>query len=221
MLLVLINTSPKGKAGNTEIISGQFINGFLSNENNIAKQYYSRDIDKKLLTEIAILADIIIFSFPLYIYNLPAGTIKTLRLLKSVKTKNKLKVGFICQYGFPEACHARALEHLLNRFCIDLNIDNIGMMIRGGCEGIKRQSERKTKPLLNKFYMMGKHLATEGRFSRKVLNEFSKPERIGNNIMARIKSRIFMLFGNQNMWKALLKKNGALDKHWDQPLLER
>jgi hypothetical protein len=220
MRLTLINTSPKGKNGNTEIVSQRFIDGFLTSEENIARILHLTDMCAETINETVKLSDYIIIAFPLYVFNLPAATINVLRLLDLVKADKKMKIGFICQFGFLEACHARAIEHLLHRYCDDIGAENIGVIIRGGCEGIKRKYDsKKPIPVLENFYEMGRYLTENKKFSTEILDWFSKPERIGNGFVKRLRARLFIFKANRFMWGALLKKNNALEKHWDQPLL--
>lgn len=220
MLLSLINASPKGKNGNTEILSDHFLSGFRTYTGNETKKYYAHEFNDAIVGSILDESDIVIIAFPLYCFNLPPEALRIMKTLADNSGNRKFKLGFICQYGFTEACHARHAEHLLERFCGDIGVENIGVIIRGGCEGLKYRPEFANKVLYSKFSSMGKFLSSNGKFTKIQLDDFSKPEHTSSSLKSRIFIHIFAAIGNRFFWKVQLKKNGTLKNHWDKPLLE-
>ncbi|MCP4135256.1 MAG: hypothetical protein GY754_30085 [bacterium] len=222
MHLTIINASPRKKTGNTTIVVEAFCEGFNSINNNSTEIIYHNEIDtdeaaKKIFAE----SEAILLAFPLYTYGLtPSASRWVYRLHDFVGKDNSVKLGFLCQFGFREACHARALDRQLANLCKELGVENMGMIIRGGCEGIRHQPDALNRSVLNKFKAMGTTLGTRGHFDQEELNSFSAPEYSNSGLLTPLFSRIGIFVGNYLFWRPQLKKNGSLNKHWDRPLLD-
>jgi len=72
-------------------------------------------------------SDYILLAFPLYSYSMPAGVKEFIEELGPLcgGGVNK-KIGFLVQFGFREAIHARALEKYLEKFTMLLKCEYLG-----------------------------------------------------------------------------------------------
>ncbi len=223
MQLTIINASPKKKNSNTDIVLQPFIEGFMSNKKHSVKSVYCADIDNDIDGKSIFLnSDVILLAFPLYTYGLTPLAARWVNRIKEFKGEtNNTKMAFFCQYGFPEACHARALERQLNIMCKQLSIENLGMLIRGGCGGIKHMPDVQNQKLFSKFYDIGISFGKLENFDQEQLDLFSAPEKANSGgFLSKLKSELWTLFVNKTFWKVQLKKNNAVAKHWAQPLLK-
>lgn len=222
MKLTIFNGSPKGSRGNTQKLLDKFIEGFMSgnakktnkNDYEIHNIYYdikSADDARNLFTN----AECVMLAFPLHSWAMPSAVMSFIKYLESLCGKdNNPDMFFLVQFGFPEATHARNLERYLDKLTKLLNCKNLGVIIKGGCEGLDNKPKFMTKPIFDGAYKIGKYFGENGVFDKEFLAEYSKPERMG-----RISARIFIFFGNRTFWKPRLKKYGTLQKHGDRPYL--
>lgn len=223
MQLTIINASPRKKGSNTSKVLKPFIDGFLSIDGNSVKTLYCSEIDndadgKAIFSE----SEAILLAFPLYSYGLTPPASRWVKRIESFVGKaNKTKLGFLCQYGFREACHARVLERQLKKMCETLSVEYLGMLIRGGCEGIKYRPDRFNKKLFSEFNKIGIRFGELKKFDEEQLLTFSAPEKANSGgAITLLASKIGIWAANKTFWRAKLKENDAIDKHWDQPLLE-
>ncbi|MBN2435834.1 MAG: NAD(P)H-dependent oxidoreductase [Spirochaetes bacterium] len=219
MRLTVINASPRLKTSNTAKLLDQFLKGFCRVENNTYEIIYYNEIDSDdAALEIFKQAENILLAFPLYSYGLPPSASRFVYRLSSLEDSKKRSMGFFCQYGFNEACHARSLERQLENMCHELKVEYLGMLIRGGCEGLRYRPESANRAFYKKFEIAGSNFGQNGRFIKQEMDKFSAPEFSKGSIFSSISGRLFVAIGNFFFWRVLLKKNGALHKHWDRPL---
>ncbi|MDA3901538.1 MAG: NAD(P)H-dependent oxidoreductase [Spirochaetes bacterium] len=221
MHLTVINASPRLKTSNTRQLLEHFLKGFSNINNNTYDLHYYNEIDTdRSAQDLFDKSNAILLAFPLYSYGLPPSASRFVYRLSSLDDGKKRGIGFFCQYGFNEACHARALERQLELMCSELGTEYLGMLIRGGCEGLKYRPESANKSIYKKFESMGMRFGENGHFIKDEMDRFAAPEFSKGNIFTSIFSRFFILIGNTFFWKVLLKKNRALKKHWNRPLLD-
>ena len=101
MKIVIINGSPRGKKSNSEILIKYLCS--LLEEHQINKYYlFSSKIDSEIKSEIHN-ADVLIFSFPLYIDSIPSSLLDILLKFEEEKIVNsKTKIYCIVNNGFFE-----------------------------------------------------------------------------------------------------------------------
>lgn len=222
MRLTVVNASPRGSASNTRRVLEPFLEGFLSVPGNAASTTYIDEVDApERARELFRSAQTLLLAFPLYAYALPPAAARFVWALEALKgERHPTRLAFLCQFGFREACHARALERQLARMCSELEVENLGMVVRGGCEGLDYRPRRVNERLFSGFRALGRALARNGRWSREELARFAAPEHAGSGLLGPLTSRLTIAVGNRFFWRAKLEENGALERHWDRPLLE-
>lgn len=224
MKLTIFNGSQKKETSNTEVMVNKFIEGFTEIHGNSCNSY--KLINFKNLNEaIKILekSEYILISFPLYNYAMPSVIKRFIELLEPYCKTNKLsdkKIGFLVQYGFPEAIHARALEKYLVNLCKTLKTEYLGTVIKGGCNNVA--DGNAPKQLINKIlkgtYIIGKNFGENKTFNKSILNKYAKPEK--SNLLLKIIMGIMIKLINKHYWKAELEKNGVLENSFSRPYQE-
>ena len=124
------------------------------------------------------------------------------------------KIGFIVQYGFSEALHARPLEKYLEKLSASLGCEYLGTIIKGGCDGLTKHPEG-FKKLLNQIQRIGNIFGSAGGFDKALLADFARPER--QTFLSAIFMRLFVKLANRLYWNPQLKANNALDKAYARP----
>jgi len=160
--------------------------------------------------------DLVVFAFPLYVHAMPGHVKRFWESLAELPARAGRRIGFIVQSGFPEAHQSRWLERYLVRLPARLGAESLGVVIRGGCEGIQIMPERMTRKLYKTFEELGRHFGQTGRFDPKIVGELATPESLGRR--GRIFHRIFKMVGLTDWyWNNQLKKNEAYDDRFARP----
>jgi len=224
MKLTTFNGSPKKGISNTEVIVNKFIEGFTETKGNTCNTYKLNNF-KNLSEAVKILekTEYILIAFPLYNYAMPSGVKKFIELFEPYCKTNKLsdkKIGFLIQYGFPEAIHARGLEKYLEKLCQTLKIEYLGTIIKGGCNNVSDGNGPKSiiEKILEGIYLIGKNFGENKTFDKSILNKYAKPEK--SNLLLKIIMRIMIKLINKHYWKAELEKNGTLENSFARPYQE-
>ena len=138
MQLKVFNGSPRLVANNTDILLKKFLAGFgetSGNASEVIRLNKLNDLAKAI--EIFKQSEAVLIAFPLYVYSLPAGLMQFVQALEPLRGACKGKpLGFLVQFGFREAVHARPLEKYLEKLATDLNCTYLGTIIKGGCDGL-------------------------------------------------------------------------------------
>lgn len=218
MRLTIFNGSPKHGGNNTEIMLNKFAEGFLKTEGNACSTYKLNELNNineavKLFEK----SEYILLAFPLYVYSMPAGVKEFIEALEPISGGcSEKKIGFLVQYGFREAVHARALEKYLEKLALLLKCEYLGTIIKGGCDGLAKQPDSSgTRKILSGIYEIGKLFGETGTLNKELLNKFSKPET--QNMLSKVLMKSFVKLANKYYWGAELKKNGVFDQSFAQP----
>lgn len=208
MKLTVFNGSPKQGINNTEVLLNKFIEGFMkSTGNEVEVIRMNNEKTYKESVKYFEKAETVLIAFPLYVYSMPAG-VKTFFEelgLRAERCRGK-KLGFLVQYGFIEAIHARPLEKYLEQLSNELKCDYLGTIIKGGCDSLAKYPPG-SKKILKGAYEIGKAFGIEKKFDKGMLDAYSKPEVQKEksvfimNILVKIINKIY--------WQASLKKNGV------------
>ncbi|MDF2613988.1 MAG: hypothetical protein K0S71_1774 [Clostridia bacterium] len=207
MKLSIFNGSPKPGVNNTAVLLERFIEGFEVTEGNKAQMI--RMNHEQAYKEAALsfeAAEAVLIAFPLYSYAMPAGIKTFFEQLEPLLGKcNGKKVGFLVQYGFIEAVHARALEKYLEYIAKALDCDYMGTIIKGGCDGLTK-SKRGAKKTLTGAYEIGKKFGETKVLDKQQLDDYSAPEiqKQQNVLVMKVLIKII----NKVYWEKSLKKNG-------------
>ena len=208
MKLSIFNGSPKLGINNTGILLESFIKGFQETPDNEVEMI--RMNNEQRYKDAAMrfkAAEAVLIAFPLYSYAMPAGVKTFFEQLEPLLGKcTGKKVGFLVQFGFVEAIHARGLEKYLEHLTKALDCDYEGIIIKGGCDGISR-NKKGAKKILMGAYEIGKTYGIEKVFNKQQLDKYSAPEiqKKQNPFVMKIVFRLI----NKLYWEKSFKKNGV------------
>ena len=217
MRLVVFNGSPKKGANNTDVMLNHFLAGFAETAGNSHEVVKLDSLESpQKAVEIFKRSDAVLIAFPLYIYSLPAGLVQFVEALAPLRGACGGKsLGFLVQYGFREAVHARPLEQYLERLAADLKCTYLGTIIKGGCAGVAKNPEKQNRDILTGIKRIGRVFGANGKFDKVLLADYSKPE--SQVFLSKLITRIFVKLANKFYWDVQLKKNNALDKVYARP----
>lgn len=217
MKLTIFNGSPKPGKSNTEILLKNFIEGFLSQGKHEIEVVKLNQIDLEKAVDLFNKSEAVLLAFPLYSYSMPGGVKLFIEKLEPFcgKCYGK-KIGFLVQYGFQEAIHARPLEKYLVRISRILDCDYMGTIIKGGCDGLSKGPENRFKKILTGSYKIGDTLGRTGTFDHEELEAYSKPE--NQKQTPKWLMNIIMRLLNKFYWGPMLKKNNvSIEESYAQP----
>ena len=212
MSVLIINGSPKGKNGNTEV----FVQKFVEEMKVPCKIVYAAKEDSLYLAEYMKDFETVIFAMPLYVHAMPGMVMKIIEQLHPASEAGK-SLGFIVQSGFVESAQSEYLERYLSALTKSLNYTYLGTARRGGSAGVYMMPEQMNKKLFKQLHSLGQHFDQSGSFDMDTVREMAQPHKL-----SKAKSR-FMQFlgvlglGDTMFWNMMLKKNKAFDRRFDKP----
>lgn len=209
MKTLIINGSPNGKKGNSEICCRQFIKG-MQNQPDVR---YVAEEDPASLALAMNEYDHWLFFFPLYVNAMP-GILK--RLFEHLNKDDTKKVGYFIQSGFEEAFQSDWLCTVLKNFNRRMGYEDLGIVVVGGLAGVRYMPERMNKKLFARLEKAGLLYEQHGVFDQEIIRQFGKLNRYSENQLRRI--RFSKKLGLTNIfWNSMLKKNNAYQKRFDKP----
>jgi hypothetical protein len=217
MQLTFINASPRGIKSNTGTLMGHFIRGFLETPGNVCDTEYLVKYRKNLpdLTEKFRRAQNVMIGFPLYIDAMPGSVKAFLEALAPLAGQEDLPaLGFLIQCGFPETAQTRFAGRYCEKFSRRIGCRPLGLILKGGCEGLAVQPSFLTEKYFSLFAMLGQNFGETGSLDETLLAKLARPEHLKPEHLAQI-----IPFINQTLWDALLEKNGVLDQSFARPLM--
>lgn len=215
MKTVVINGSPKGEKGNTEIFIREFLKGM---KNPCEVRYVARENPHMIAQELK-QADMIIIAMPLYVHAMPGIVMKLIEELEPAEGNEK-SMGFIVQSGFIESAQSKYLERYLSALTNRLNYNYIGTVIKGGSEGVHMMPEKMNRKLFMSLRSLGAHIEEAGLFDEVLVKELSIPYSLSRGEV-RLKQILFKLgLGNSIYWRMLLKENKASNNKYDRPFAD-
>lgn len=145
---------------------------------------------------------------------MPAGVKEFIEHLEPLCGKCKDKtVGFIIQFGYPEAMHARPIECYLEELISLLGCNYSGTVLKGGCDGWRWA----TKKAYSRIYPIGEAFGKSGVFDKKQIIAYEKPERM--RFIRILFLRLYLVAVNKFYWGEALRKNGALKSNSIRPYM--
>lgn len=215
MSTIILNGSPKGKKGNSQIFCNEFVKGMehpcevwqIAAENPQKLVEYARGFDK------------ILFVLPLYIHVMPGVMTRFLELWEPFPTESGKSMGFIVQSGFTEAAASRYAECYFASLARQMNCNYLGTVIKGGAAGTYMMPALMTRKLRKRLNALGMAYEETGTFDRGIMAKLSKPHELKGIYLAVIKlqERLGM---NRIMWDSMLKKNNPAGKMFARPFAE-
>ncbi len=219
MKLAIFNGSPRGVKSNTKILLKHFQKGFVENGGEVSSEDYL--IQEKHL-EVQVLrfkeAQNIFIAFPLYVDSVPGIVKQFIEAIGKFDGSGK-KILFLVQSGFPESIHSEGVKKYLHLLAKRWKMDCLGVIVKGGVEGIQIMPASMTKKLFQKMEIFGKQLAINKSIVNDGLDKLAKPYKFSKSRMAIFK--MMQTTGLANFyWNKKLKEHGAFEKRFDAPFLK-
>ncbi|MEW9094698.1 MAG: NAD(P)H dehydrogenase [Clostridiaceae bacterium] len=216
MSTIIVNGSPKGKNGNSEI----FINQFLKGMKTPCEVKYIVKENPKTLAEYIKGFDTIVFVLPLYIHSMPGVTMRFIEGLEPAESSENKSIGFILQGGFPESSQYKYAEKYFSSLSEELNRAYLGTVIKGGSANVSTMSSFMTKKLFKSLERLGEIYEQTHTFDKSIIEDLKNPHEFTGFALKIMK--IFTKTGLINsMWDKPLKKNGVFNKNLDKPFLQK
>lgn len=218
MKLAIFNGSPRQKKSNSTILIQKFIEGYNDHITDNIDIHYLANISKTSENVEAYReADSVIVIFPLYTDAMPGQVKLFFENIINIDSKGK-KVGFIVQSGFPESFHSSFVERYLIKLSERMKWNLIGVVIKGGVEGIQIMPPSWTKKIFNDFYELGRYFSNTGKFKAEIVKKLRSPYKLSKFRLLSFKA--FNALGlNDFYWNKNLKDNNAFEKRFDRPYI--
>ncbi len=218
MKLTVLNGSPRGRSGNTEILLGWFLEGFESVPGNSHEtKYLKRVTEQDGLAETFRDAEAVLLAFPLYTDSMP-GIVKSFidRLSPPAGRGSHPKLLFLVQSGFPEAERSRPVARYLEKLARRLGLPCVGTIVRGGCKGIHVTPPAMTRKIRLAIREIGTGFGGTGELDTEAVARFAGPERL--SAVARAGFALMDMAGVANFyWDMNLRKHGAYARRFARP----
>lgn len=178
MHTIIINGSPRGTSGNSQIIINKFLEGYSLNGNTYEKFCVSaRDKWEELSVSIS-KAENIIVVFPLYAELLPGSLLEFFEYLSNTKLSKKNKMSFILHSGNLIAGVRGCCKQYLQVLTDSLRCDFGGVLIRGNSFFYFNISKEKADELVEPYAKMGEYFSIHKCFLGNEVEEFAGPTKI-------------------------------------------
>lgn len=212
MKTLIINGSPKGRNGNTEIFIKKFVGEmkapyeicYLAKEDSLQFANYIKEFDA------------VIMFMPLYVHAMPGIVMKLIESMEPTSDAGKT-MGFIVQSGFMESSQSKYLERYLSALSKNLNYTYLGTVIRGGSAGTYMMPEKMNKKLFEQLRVLGECFERNGTFNIETVKEMGKPFKLSKSKSVLLQFFSKIGFGDAMFWNMMLKQNNAKDKRFDRP----
>lgn len=214
MSTIILNGSPKGQNGNSEI----FIKHFISGMKSPCEVKYICKEEPKALAQYVKGFDTIIFVLPLYIHSMPGVTMRFIEWLEPAEPSENKSIGFILQGGFPESNQYKYAEKYFGSLSKELNRTYLGTVIKGNCAGIYMMPSFMTKKLFKSLKRLGEIYEQTHSFDKTIIENFKRPHELKGFNLATMKFAA-KLGLNKVFWDKFLKENDAYDKNFDKPFV--
>jgi NAD(P)H-dependent FMN reductase len=225
---LLLNGSPRGKDANSRRILSWIAHGLEPAVASMPPTPMPPVVDlapdptRAASLQAFLDADEVVFAFPLYTDSMP-GLVKAFLELVAAADRTRLRgkrVAFVIQSGFPEGIHTEALGAYLARFCQRVGFIHLGTLRKGGIESIRLLPAKQVAKIEARFVEAGQELAVRGSFSPELLRTMAGPRTFDWKWRTLI--RLLGTLGLVNYyWNHMLKKNGAYQRRFDRPYVER
>ena len=212
MKTIVINGSPNGRKGNTEIFIQNFIAGMTQGVE--VKRIIEEDYEK--LANLVKEYDSLILALPLYIHSMPGIVMRFIEHLEANTTNKPQRIGFILQCGFPEGSQCKYLERYFESLAKELNMNYLGTLIKTDAAGTYVMPEFMTKKLFASLKRFGEIYEITHEFNMKIIEEMKQPYEI-MGFKLKLMKFLKKLGMMDIMWNNLLRKNKAFEKRYHRP----
>lgn len=212
MKTLIINGSPRGKIGNTEI----FIEKFIGKRKDFYHVCYAAKEESLNVAKYIKEFDTVLIFMPLYVHAMPGLMMKVIECMEPSLNIGE-KMGFIVQSGFMESFQAEYLQRYLTSLTKNLNYTYLGTVIRGGSAGVSIMPDKMNKKLFKNLGILGEYFEKNGSFNIDVVKELGTPYKLSKG-----KCKLLQFFGKFGIgdtmfWNMMLKQNNAIDRRLDKP----
>lgn len=212
MRTLIINGSPKGKNGNTEI----FIEKFVTEMKTSYQICHLVKEESKHIARYMKEFDTILIFMPLYVHAMPGILMKLIESIEKI-TDGEKGMGFIVQSGFMESDQSKYLERYLSALTKNLNYTYIGTVIRGGSAGTYMMPEKMNKKLFEQLRVLGEYFDKNGAFNLEIVKEMAKPSKLSKIKTLQLEFLSKIGLGDTLFWNMMLRQNKAKGKRFDKP----
>lgn len=178
MHTIIVNGSPRGTNGNSQIIINKFLEGYTL-DGNTNELFCITAKDKWDEISIAISkAENIIVVFPLYAELLPGSLLEFFEYLSNTKLSKNNKMSFILHSGNLIAGVRGCCKQYLAELTKSLGCDFGGVLVRGNSFFYFNIGKEKANELVEPYAEMGKHYSKYQCFFGNEVNAFAGPTKI-------------------------------------------
>lgn len=220
MKRLFINGSPRGKESNSRLILSWIAEGMALS--GVGEEIETIDLARtgELDTQIDALlaADEIVWVMPLYTDSMPALDKRFIDSLADVPADRlrRKRVAFVVQSGFPENIQGETLGLYLSRLSKRCGWTDMGVLVKGGIEGIRIMPPGMTAKTRKLFMEMGSSIVSNGVVEPAIIQKAVKPYTLGFGM--RLLFALLKPTGLTNMyWDMNLKQHGAYKRRFDAP----
>lgn len=214
MKTIIINGSPKGERGNSEI----FIREFIKNMKFPCEVKYVTEEDPRELARYIEAFNNIIIVLPLYIHSVPGVTMKFIECLKRERDKENNSIGFILQSGFLESSQCKYAEAYFNCLAKDLNRNYLGTVTKSGAAGTYLMPRAMNRTLFKLLNELGEKYEKNKTFDKDIVEKLKKPYEL-KGLNLKMLQFITKIGCGDIWWNSMLKKNRAYEKRLDKPFV--
>ena len=210
MKTLIINGSPNGRKGNTEVFCQKFASGMqaapevrhIVEEDAADLAAYMENFDHWL------------FFFPMYVNAMP-GIVK--RLFEQMQPDPQKGIGYFVQYGFEETAQSDYLRAILKNFTARMGYQDLGIVVAGGMAGVRYMPESMNKKLFGRLQMAGMLYEQAGAFREEGVRLFGRVHQYSKAQLGRIHFFKKLGLSSDIFWNRMLKSNNAFHKRFDKP----
>jgi len=219
MQLTVFNGSPRGLKSNTRILLSNFQRGFEESPGNSMVIHDLVHVkDQEAFRQAYAQAEVVLLAFPLYVDAMP-GIVKTFieeSLQPFSERGSNPPMAFLVQSGFPEGIHSTFEARYLEKLAARMHAPCLGVVIKGGVEGIQSQPDKAIRGLLDSFCELGRGFGQTGQFDAELVRKLAQPLRLPKSVQFGL--QVIAKFGLVDTgWNISLKQNGAFERRYAQP----
>lgn len=212
MKTIILNGSPRGKQGNSEIFMQQFIKGMTT---RCDVKYIGKENPERLASYVKAY-DTMIIVLPLYIHSMPSIVMRFIECLEPSARNANQSIGFILQCGFTESSQCKYVERYFSSLAKALNRTYLGTAMKGEAAGVYMMPKFITRKLFRLLQKLGETYDQTHTFDSSIIERMQRPYELTGFTLKYLQFAT-KIGANKIMWHRFLKKNQAFDKKLDQP----
>ena len=210
MRTLILNGSPNGAKGNTEIFVQQFMRG-CSEPCHVS--YIAKEDPGALAASMADY-DTVLFFMPLYVHAMPGIVMKLIEHMK--RAHEGQHIGFVVQYGFVEGAQAQYVKRYFELLAKRLGYTYCGTVVHGGAAGVRYMPDKMNRDLFASLQGLGSAYNSSGQMDAQISKQLEEPYTLSSGKVALY--RFLTRIGIMNMfWNKMLRSNNAYEKRFDKP----